>query len=137
MEIKHVELVFENIDVISLDPNQIKWLNIEGINNNIAFNGIQTIEQVSCDYFIIEIKDPKNIEHYEHGIDEFKTTAFGRICMNDLTHISITYTDGSDDYISIPYTEEQYNPYQRNTYDEEYKILTVQANRYSYYLEED
>ena len=131
MEIKHVELVFENIDVISLIPSQIKWLNIRSINNNIAFNGLQTIKQVSCDYFTIKIKGSKNIEHYEHGIDEFKTTVFDRICMNDLTHISITYTDGSDDYISIPYTEEQYNPYQHNIYDEEHDILTVRANRYT------
>ncbi|WRW34693.1 hypothetical protein CF5_0030 [Staphylococcus phage CF5] len=130
MKVKYVDLVFENIDVIRLKPEQIEWFYIGGINRNIFFNGIQIIKEVSCNDFTIEIKDPKSIEHLEHGFNEYKTNVLDRLNDNDLTHIDIVYSDGTNEHISIPYTEEQYNAYQHNTYDEESKILKVQASRY-------
>lgn len=137
MDVKYIDLVFENIDVIRLEPEQIEWFYIGDINRNIFFNGLQIIKEVSCNDFTIEIKDPKNIEHFEHGFNEHKTNVLDRLNDNDLTHVDIIYSDGSNEYISIPYTEEQYNDYQRNTYDEESKILKVQASRYLYSLEDN
>jgi hypothetical protein len=138
MKVKYVDLVFENIDVIRLEPEQIEWFYMGGVNtDNIIFNNFQIIKEVSCNDFTIEIKDPKSIEHLEHGFNDYKTTVFDRLQGNDLTHINIVYKDGSDDYIGIPYTEEQYNAYQRNTYDKDTKILTVQASRYLDSLEDN
>lgn len=137
MDVKYIDLVFENIDVIRLKPEQIEWFYIGGINRNIFFNGIQIIKDVSCNEFVIEIKDPKSIEHLEHGFNEYKTNVFDRLQGNDLTHIDIVYSDDTNEHISIPYTEEQYNAYQRNTYDEESKILKVQASRYLDSLEDN
>lgn len=122
-EVKEIQLVLENCEVIYVPVKVIGQINIEGLSRSIyrqACNSISDSEE--CDEFVIQIH--RSFDTSEHGsgfTKDDKTLPFKRISdYSDITAIVVKYEDDSEEYIFVPWNEEsEYeNTYQKNLINE-------------------
>lgn len=117
MNIKRVDLVFENCEVVTLMPNMFKSLIITGITEQKTINCYQYEDgenQVNqcCEYMSIDI----NKKGYEQETNWQDTTLITRLMQcNDITSIYLIYEDDTEEQILVPWDEdnEYINKYQR------------------------
>lgn len=110
MNIKYIDLVLENCDVVRLDPEDVIRLSIDGITESIDYYGIYKGDSnVSrthhCTYFGILIDNPKEINQIGFAYPD-NTNAYEMITeYPDITAIDITYEDGSNEMIYVDFNE--------------------------------
>lgn len=117
MNIKRVDLVFENCEVVTLMPNMFKSLIITGITEQKTINCYQYEDgenQVNqcCEYMSIDI-NKKGCEQETNWQD---TTLITRLMQcNDITSIYLIYEDDTEEQILVPWDEdnEYINKYQK------------------------
>lgn len=117
MNIKRVDLVFENCEVVTLMPNMFKSLIITGITEQKTINCYQYEDgenQVNqcCEYMSIDI----NKKGYEQETNWQDTMLITRLMQcNDITSIYLIYEDDTEEQILVPWDEdnEYINKYQR------------------------
>lgn len=115
--IKYVDLVFENCEVARLYPNMFKDLVIENIAKNKKINCFQYEngeywDNSSCSYFAITILP----EGYNQKMDWVNQLLKERLKNNnDIACISLTYNNGKEEYIYVPWNEnnDYINEYQK------------------------
>lgn len=110
MNIKYIDLVLENCDVVRLDPEDVIRFSIGGVTENIDYYGIHKGDSnVSrtrhCTYLGILIDNPKEINQVGFAYPD-NTNAYEMITeYSDITAIDITYEDGSNEMIYIDFNE--------------------------------
>lgn len=103
--IKTVEFVFENIEYFSIDAKYFGELTIGEFDRcirRVASNCIA--DSMIADKVLMEIfpEGDATYDPFEHG----EGTKFKRItAWNDITHIELTYDDGTKEYICVNYDE--------------------------------
>lgn len=132
MNIKYIDLVLENCDVVRLDPEDVIRLSIDGITESIDYYGIYKGDSnVSrthhCTYFGILIDNPREINQIGFAYPD-NTNAYEMITeYPDITAIDITYEDGSNEMIYVDFNEynDNYNINQKNEYHNNMLKVTI------------
>jgi len=108
--VKYLELVLENCEVIKFNAKHIKTLEIKNIKKEIqriAFNSI--LEYIFCEDFIIQISSKANT------LDAYETTwgildnrlPFERINdFKDIAAIDVCYDDDTTEYIYVNWSKD-------------------------------
>lgn len=119
MNIKYIDLVLENCDVVRLEPKDVKRFHVDGITEGIDYYGTSHISRTRrCTYFGILIDNPKEIPQvgftYPDNTDAYEMiTAY-----SDITAIDIIYDDDTNEYTYVDFNEynDFYNINQKNAY---------------------
>ena len=111
--INFVSLILETCERIHIDREHINDLNISGIKerwrlytpNNSLVEAETITKDYTCDKFHIEIKkkanDPKDLHNFVKGN---VVLPFDRLKKyKDITGIMISYMDGEDEYVHVPW----------------------------------
>lgn len=123
MNIKYIDLVLENCDVVRLEPKDVNRFHIKGITEGIdyydTYKGDSHISRTrQCTYFGILIDKPKEILQVGFSYPD-NTNAYEMItAYSDITAIDIIYEDGTNEYIYVDFNEynDNYNINQKNEY---------------------
>lgn len=127
--IKYIELVFENCEVVRLYPNMFKYLVIENIVKNKNINCFQyekgeCLDDLSCSYFEITIFPEGYNQEMEWTNQSLKERLENG---NDITSVYLTYNNGKEERFFVPWKEgnEWINEYQTVNKDK-FKNDTIQ-----------
>ena len=116
-EYDYVDLVFENLNYVTITPEYISYMNIHDISEDRYIDiSSQYVISKFCKYFEIELKNPainlKTWFQLEHGVEE--TFADHLNIFKDITHIEIkgkntNHVEVKDKngeiYIAVPWDE--------------------------------
>ena len=114
-QVEKIMLVFENCETAELSAgdmykSDVYSLHIENVSKNIRTVGVNAVyEVIACNHvsFILNPNANQNMQWSE--IDLFECLSKYR----DITHIDVMYDDGTDDYIEVPWGDDDYdNEYQ-------------------------
>jgi len=115
LELKYVELILENCEVVKVDRKFIGDFHLGEINTTISRVASNSIsKKVSCNEFIIQINRDMNKEEYNQctfsQIDQ-KTNPIKRLMKyQDITAVEITYKNDSSEIIYLKWhIEDEYN----------------------------
>ena len=119
--IKYIDLVFENCESIRLYPDMFKYLVINDIAKNKKINCFQyengeCWDNSSCSYFAITILP----EGYNKKMDWVNQLLKERLKNNnDVTSICLTYNNGKEEDIYVPWNEnnDYINEYQKTQFE--------------------
>lgn len=121
MNVKQIDIVFENCEVISLNNDMFKYLILRNISEQRLVNcyqyenGENEINKC-CEYMSIDI----NRKGYEQKTSWENMTLEERLKIaSDITCIYLIYEDNSEERIFVPWNEE--NDY-NNKYQRVYRI---------------
>lgn len=119
-EIKYIELILENCEVIRIDGRYIGDFAINDIKESICRQGCNYIGRIKkCECFYMSIYREENIEkeiEFTMGALNEKAKPFKRLSeYNDITQIIICFNDGKEVGVYVPWDEEsEYrNSYQK------------------------
>lgn len=119
MNIKYIDLVLENCDVVRLEPKDVKRFHVDGITEGIDYYGTSHISRTRrCTYFGILIDKPKEIPQVGFSYSD-NTNAYEMItAYSDITAIDIIYDDDTNEYTYVDFNEynDFYNTNQKNEY---------------------
>lgn len=101
MEIKSIELVLENCEVIEIFPENLTFLTIEDIVKNYYLNANMVDDFLVANEISLGIK--KDFTYLSNSGNS--ASAFDRLLYNDITGIDINYVNGSNEYIYTKYDE--------------------------------
>ena len=125
MEIKSIELVLENCEVIEIFPENLAFLTIEDIVKNYYLNANMVDDFLVANEISLGIK--KDFIYLSNSGNS--VSVFDMLLYNDITGIDINYVNGSNEYI---YTKYPYylanNTYINNEFYQRF-LLTSQNNR--------
>ena len=112
-EIDHIIIVFENCESVSLAANNINALKIDGVKEkwqvHFPHNADVEVETMwkdyTCEKFNIEIDKKANVlGNMQTFVKDDVILPFDRIkSYKDITDIEINYTDGTWDYVILPW----------------------------------
>lgn len=111
-EVKSIELVFENCEMMRFDRSDIGEFCVHNIFTDVARIASNSIRKYqSCESLILELRKDANQPHDFWGIpDDEPTNKFNRIMLcPDITQIDITYDDGSTENIILPWEDASEN----------------------------
>lgn len=92
-DIKRVEIVRENVDVIILSPEDIASLFCDGLNKSVTIQQDSYAEVEFADSIYLKLWDSANNPHYELGCLDFESKIFELIQANDITSIEVVFDD--------------------------------------------
>lgn len=132
MNIKYIDLVLENCDVVRLEPKDVNRFHISGITEGIDYYGIyKGTSNISrthhCTYFGILINKPKEIPQVGFSYPD-NTDAYEMItAYSDITAIDIIYENDANEYIYVDFNEynDNYNINQKNDYYNNMLEITI------------
>ena len=110
-KVKHVDLVFENCESVKLNPSMFYGLWIGGITKDYGVNCYQykageTCVDTVCARFCITINE-KGLRA-KTDIGRFSQVLRDRLLKwRDITHVNLTFDDGTEEYIGVPWTGNQ------------------------------
>ncbi|AVR55457.1 hypothetical protein HOT02_gp012 [Staphylococcus phage phiSA_BS2] len=123
MNIKYIDLVLENCDVVRLEPEDVSRFHIDGITEGIdyygTYKGDSRISRTRhCTYFGILIDKPKEIPQVGFAYPDNANAYEMIIAHSDITAIDIIYEGGTNEYIYVDFNEynDNYNINQKNEY---------------------
>lgn len=125
MEVKYIELILENCEVIKIDAKYIFDIEVNNIKKHISRRTINSISsELNCESFSICISRylPKeNITRWTIGdTDEERDTLDRLSSHNDITGVVIHYENETSEYIFVPWGEKEcVNSYQNSKTDAE------------------
>lgn len=110
-EIKYIELILENCEVIRIDGKYIGDFDIDNIKESICRQGCNYIKRMKkCECFYISVYRDANIEktvEFTMGTLSEKAKPFKRLTeYDDITQIIIYFNDGKEEIIYVPWDEE-------------------------------
>ncbi|MFH2044404.1 MAG: hypothetical protein ABIK92_04585 [Pseudomonadota bacterium] len=110
-KIKYIDIVYENCEIHRLKPDMFSGLIIRNITKEYCINCFQyekgEVNQfINCTYFSIFI-NKKGMAHRERGLQ--RDTLRKRIKdFKDITHVDLFFTNGTNEYISVPWGGDNY-----------------------------
>jgi hypothetical protein len=143
-EIKFIELVLENCEIIKIDKQHIGIFRIENIKRSISRVAMNSIsDHKSAEEVFIQISSKaNNYNSYVTTWSGNETLPFTRLIKyKDITAISIHYEDDDEEYIYVPWGgESDYkNEYQSCKINEHtgdlYIIISEKENVENYFKE--
>lgn len=113
---KKIDVVFENCDTVSIEAKDIRYFSVGGITKRLcSFNGNGEFSKLqNCKNLFMSI-DNKALSNktffeiaYEAQETDNKTSSFMSHLKHyhNITHIDIIFKDGSNEYIAVPWSEE-------------------------------
>ncbi|AAO47448.1 hypothetical protein QCF18_09985 [Staphylococcus aureus] len=132
MNIKYIDLVLENCDVVRLEPKDVSRFHISGITEGIdyygTYKGTSSISRTRhCTYFGILIDKPMEIPQVGFAYPD-NTNAYEMItAYSDITAIDIIYENDANEYIYVDFNEynDNYNINQKNDYYNNMLEITI------------
>lgn len=121
-DIKEIEFVFENCEIIRFKPEELGEFHIGKIRESIdrvALNSIATsreADDIAIEIFKKAQFKPSVMDSGENK-DYFKRIA----AFHDITHFNLIYADDTEDYIGVVWEDsnnDEVNAYQREMYSE-------------------
>ncbi|MCM3387212.1 hypothetical protein M3649_03585 [Ureibacillus chungkukjangi] len=108
-EIKQIDIVLENCEVIVIPRNEIGEFSLSGVEkvySRIASNSIS--DYLFAKSFYIEIhKDANTLDNVDENFREFGELPFDRLTKHhDITHVDLIFEDGSNEYICVDWSGE-------------------------------
>ena len=126
-KVKQIDIVLENCEVFKVPIEHID-ISATGIKRNIStWNSDGTVlDELSADKVILIINSGAfNIT------SNFDESLLDRITKHqDISHIDIIYDDGTNDYVAVPWGDEEYvNTKQSSTVDEDRLIIRIEEEK--------
>ena len=124
-QVEKIMLVFENCETAELSAgdmykSDVYSLHIKDVSKQIRTYALNSVcEVITCSYvsFILNPNANQNMQWSE--IDLFECLSKYR----DITHIDVMYDDGTDDYIEVPWGDDDYdNEYQSASFLEDGRL---------------
>lgn len=106
-EVKSVELILENCEVLKFLPDQIGVFCCNNITARVARVACNSISKLLvCEWMGIELYGTTNQKYDSFG-QESEYRVFDRLMkFTDITAVEVTYEDDSSDYILVPWSDE-------------------------------
>ncbi|WAX23227.1 DNA-binding protein [Staphylococcus phage vB_SauM_VL10] len=129
-KIKKIEIVFENLDSMLLEPENVELI-LEGISETKVKRGgnneVDTSKSAKKVFIEVSGMKDKYFEEFGGFLDgSFNTLLYDRLSGNDIVSICLFYEDNTVENIYVPYSEyEQFNHNQRNKYIKEIDTLSI------------
>lgn len=122
-DIKGVEIIRENCDVISIDSADIDRIYFSEIKSDAYVDATgRWMKAQFAETIYIKLKSSANKDHYELGCIDFERAIFELLEeFNDIAGIEIYFSDDTSEYIQAQWSGEdlQGNVYQHNYIDED------------------
>jgi hypothetical protein len=138
-EFEYIELVFENCNFVKIFPEDILYLSIDNIYEDIFINAShQFIRTKRCKNFVICLKSSAiNIKtHFQEEYSDDDTSSFERHIniFKDISNILIKIDNNNEEYIAVPYdvinVNSDINILQKVIYDDnKLTIIISEENR--------
>lgn len=117
-KIQYIVLVFENCEGVDLTPDMFSGLIIDSITKSYWINCFQykageSMEYLKCHYFTIHINH-KGLSIIANKDWDSTRTLKERLVHHDISHIHVYFENGRDEYIAVPWGEEQYTNTKQN-----------------------
>lgn len=138
--IKHIEIEFENCEIMHISSDDIEYMSFDNITKNIvSYNGKDCCYFNVCEYMILILKPSANKEYLQFGMDEWKTTKFDRLqTYLDITNIYIKYEDSTDEFNVTPkWDGDDYSNFLQKSYFNENGNLIIEIGNIEDKDEED
>lgn len=105
-KLKRLDIVFENCEVASLEPDMFKYLVIDKISKEYHINCYQyengeIYECINCEYVSFIINE-KGLNTKCGFIPEYEEVLKKRID-DSITHLDLIFDDDTNEYISVPW----------------------------------
>lgn len=102
MDIKQVNLVFENVDSLNIDFVNIVSMSISDISLSMIKNGDSVVSYLGCKEFSISLSPEADLK------TEYGESGFDRITeQSDITSIELFYKDGTKESITVPFRQSE------------------------------
>ena len=131
LELSHVEIVFENVDFVTIKTSNIEQLSIENISESKHLYNQHITNSLKCEQLHLVLKNQcKNQKTYfQENYEEDSSTLFLRMLKyNDIVNIELHYKNGTQETIYVPYDGNEENKNQK-TYIDEQDNLVVEINK--------
>lgn len=105
-ELTSIDLVLENCEVLTFQRNDIGGFWCDRITTSVARLGCNSItRRASCQEFFIELHPDADVAY--DGFGDEKPSKFSRLMeYPDITHIDLHFDDGTSEYVTVPWCEE-------------------------------
>lgn len=132
--IDYISIVLENCEVFDVPIKQVHWLYLRDIKKTLTYSENSLSEYLSASFVRVDLKMEgltKILSSFYNMIDFPKEPDKKGYTLpvrirdeGDITHIDVRYTDGTNEYISVPWAGERdyWNDLQRVTKDERVEI---------------
>lgn len=128
-DIEKIRLVFENLETCYIDAEEIGFICVDDIQENIhriACNSIANLKTAKNIFIELLIDRPINLEGDDNDNSYQNTSLFKRIeNYNDITSIEVYYKDGTTDEIYPTYKETA-------SFSNEYQHSIIEKNNQLY-----
>ena len=140
IDIKELNIIFENCDMMSFSKDDLEFLYMEEISNNISMQLNCVLHMQVAKHVAIGItKKAAKRKVPIFGNSEWKHTLHDRLGLDEKNHtkdiasFELVYTDGTIEriYPSWDGDDDYYNPAQRQFYNQEILVIEIQKGGFS------
>lgn len=120
--VKRLELVRENCDIISVDAIDIARIYLNDISSDVYVDAGGAYAKVQyADTIYIKFKPSANKDHYELECIDLEQPIFELLNLNDIAGLDMFFDDGTSEYIQIQWLDDDagVNHYQQNYMDDD------------------
>lgn len=117
LELSHVDIVFENVDFVTINTSNIEQLSIENISDSKHLYDQQIETSLKCEQLHLVLKNQcKNQKTYfQENYENNSSTLFPRMLKyNDIVNIELHYKNGTQETIYVPYDGNEENKNQKH-----------------------
>lgn len=132
-KLKHIDIVFENCEVIQVPATCIYYLGLVNVTNNKSMhinrhNKTDIEDYLKAKEVYLYIYDSPDIKNVTGWSEENENCIERIIKHSDICNLDLIYEDDTNEYISVPWGDAEYkNEYQVNEIQEFYgkQILKI------------
>ena len=132
MQVKSIELLFENCEFITIPANVIGEFIVDDIKKKIARRAANSIsDYLVANTVVLELFKVGDLKYHPFGIEDMEDTKFNRIDSGrDITAISITYEDNTEETYYVNYLSQSdvigaVNVYQKTYFSNDGNLYLV------------
>jgi len=124
--LSHIDIVFENVDFVTIKTSNIEQLFIENISESNYLHDQYITSNLKCEQLHLVLKNQcKNQKTYfQENYEENSSTLFPRMLKyNDIVNIELHYKNGTQETIYVPYDGNEENKNQKTYIDEQGNLV--------------
>lgn len=133
LKLSDVDIVFENVDFVTIKTSNIEQLAIENISDSKYLYDQHITTSLKCErlYLVLKNQCKNQKTYFQENYDKDSSTLFPRMLKyNDIVNIELHYKNGTQEIIYVPYDGNEENKYQK-TYIDEHDNLVVEIMKES------
>lgn len=126
LKLSHINIVFENVDFVTIKTSNIEQLLIDNISESKHLYNQHVITSLKCEQLHLVLKNQcKNQKtHFQENYEDDSSTLFSRMLKyNDIVTIELHYKNKTQEIIYVPYDGNEENKNQKTYIDKQDNLV--------------